>query len=174
MGSKRLKMKALGDEYCQGTAEFGDAVEAEVLPRNAYRKRPLGVIYANISLSSNYTSSVVKEDSKVIIQGVLRRSNGYFVDSSAVSDSVPFIFTVGDPIGAICGLDKGIRGMKAGGSWRILIPPALAYVDGVVDGKPGPIPADFGPRQQMRRVMEVRRIVPGEYIFLEVKLTKVR
>ena len=108
------------------------------------------------------------------IQWVLRRSNGYFVDSSAVSDSVPFIFTVGDPIGAIRGLDERIRGMKVGGSRRILIPPALAYVDGVVDGKPGPIPAGFGPRQQMRRVMEVRRNVPGEYIFLEVKLTKVR
>ena len=105
---------------------------------------------------------------------MLRRSNGYFVDSSAVSDSVPFIFTVGDPVGAIHGLDEGIRGMKAGGSRRILIPPALAYVDGVDDGKPGPIPAGFGPRQQMRRVMEVRRNVPGEYIFLEVKLTKVR
>ena len=71
------------------------------------------------------------------IQWVLRRSNGYFVDSSAVSDSVPFIFTVGDPVGAIHGLDEGIRGMKAGGSRRILIPPALAYVDGVDDGKPG-------------------------------------
>jgi hypothetical protein len=69
------------------------------------------------------------------------------------------------------------RGYTWDESWwitRILIPPALVYVDGVDDGKPGPIPAGFGPRQQMRRVMEVRRNVPGEYIFLEVKLTKVR
>ena len=116
----------------------------------------------------------MKEGSRVNVQWVLRRSNGYFVDSSAVSDSVPFIFEVGDPRGAIRGLDEGIRGMRAGGSRRILVPPSLAYVDGVDDGKPGPIPAGFGPRQQMRRVMEVRRDVPGEYIFLEVKVTKVR
>ena len=107
-------------------------------------------------------------------QWVLRRSNGYFVDSSAVSDSVPFIFTVGDSNGAIEGLDEGIRGMKSGGTRRILIPPRLAYVKGVDDGLPGPIPAGFGPRQQMRRVMQVRKDVPGEYIFLEVKVTKVR
>lgn len=175
-GSKSpLKMKALGEEYRQGTAALGNSAEAEVLPRDAYKKLPSGVIYADINLdSSSDNSSVVKEGSKVNIQWVLRRSNGYFVDSSAVSDSVPFIFTVGDPVGAIHGLDEGIRGMKSGGSRRILIPPALAYVDGVDDGKPGPIPAGFGPRQQMRRVMEVRRNVPGEYIFLEVKLTKVR
>jgi len=175
-GSKSpLKMKALGEEYRQGTAALGNSAEAEVLPRDAYKKLPSGVIYADINLdSSSDNSSVVKEGSKVNVQWVLRRSNGYFVDSSAVSDSVPFIFTVGDPVGAIHGLDEGIRGMKAGGSRRILIPPALAYVDGVDDGKPGPIPAGFGPRQQMRRVMEVRRNVPGEYIFLEVKLTKVR
>lgn len=174
-GSKPLKMKALGEEYRQGTAALGESVEAEVLPRDAYKKLPSGVIYADISLgSSSDNSSIVKEGSKVNIQWVLRRSNGYFVDSSAVSDSVPFIFTVGDPVGAIHGLDEGIRGMKVGGSRRILIPPAVAYVDGVDDGKPGPIPQGFGPRQQMRRVMEVRRNVPGEYIFLEVKLTKVR
>ncbi|KAK1745490.1 transcription initiation factor TFIID subunit 14 family protein [Skeletonema marinoi] len=116
----------------------------------------------------------VKEGKKVNMQWVLRRSNGYFVDSSAVSDSVPFIFTVGDPNGAIQGLDEGIRGMKAGGTRRILIPPRLAWMQGVDDGKPGPLPAGFGPRQQMRRVMKDRIDVPGEYIFLEVKVSKVR
>jgi hypothetical protein len=33
-----------------------------------------------------------------------------------VSDSVPFIFTVGDPKGAIAGLDEAIREMKSGGT----------------------------------------------------------
>lgn len=165
------KTKALGEEYRQGTAALGDSVEAEVLPREAYNKLSSGVIYADISVGNG---DVVKEGSKVNMQWVLRRSNGYFVDSSAVSDSVPFIFTVGDEKGAIAGLDEGIRGMKSGGTRRILIPPRLAYVSGVDDGKPGPIPAGFGPRQQMRRVMEVRRDVPGEYIFLEVKVTKIR
>jgi len=163
--------KSLGEEYRQGTAALADTEEAEVLPREAYNKLSSGVIYADIAQGSGET---VKEGSRVNLQWVLRRSNGYFVDSSAVSDSVPFIFTVGDPKGAIVGLDEGIRGMKSGGTRRILIPPRLAYVNGVDDGLPGPIPAGFGPRQQMRRVMQVRKDVPGEYIFLEVKLTKVR
>ncbi|KAL7473580.1 hypothetical protein ACHAXS_014049 [Conticribra weissflogii] len=163
--------KAVGAEYLQGTSALANTEESEVLPREAYNKLPSGVIYADISVGNG---EEVKEGSKVNIQWVLRRSNGYFVDSSAVSDSVPFIFTVGDPNGAIAGLDEGIRGMKSGGSRRILIPPRLAYVAGVEDGKPGPIPAGFGPKQQMRRVMEVRRDVPGEYVFLEVKVTRVR
>ena len=163
--------KSLGEEYRQGTAALADTQEAEVLPRDAYNKLPSGVIYADISQGSG---EIVKEGSRVNLQWVLRRSNGYFVDSSAVSDSVPFIFTVGDPKGAIAGLDEGIRGMKSGGTRRILTPPKLAYVDGVEEGLPGPIPAGFGPRQQMRRVMQVRRDVPGEYIFLEVKLTRVK
>mmetsp|Transcript_31683 Transcript_31683/g.63107 ORF Transcript_31683/g.63107 Transcript_31683/m.63107 type:complete len:262 (+) Transcript_31683:90-875(+) len=163
--------KAVGAEYLQGTSALANTEESEVLPREAYNKLPSGVIYADISVGNG---EEVKEGSKVNIQWVLRRSNGYFVDSSAVSDSVPFIFTVGDPNGAIAGLDEGIRGMKSGGSRRILIPPRLAYVLGVEDGKPGPVPAGFGPKQQMRRVMEVRKDVPGEYIFLEVKVTRVR
>ena len=163
--------KSLGEEYRQGTAALADSPEAEVLPREAYNKLDSGVIYADISKGDG---EVVKEGKKVNTQWVLRRSNGYFVDSSAVSDSVPFIFTVGDSNGAIEGLDEGIRGMKSGGTRRILIPPRLAYVKGVDDDLPGPIPAGFGPRQQMRRVMQVRKDVPGEYIFLEVKVTKVR
>lgn len=42
----------------------------------------------------------------------------YFVDSSEVNDSVPFIFTVGAKDQAIVGVDEGIRGMKAGGIRR--------------------------------------------------------
>jgi FKBP-type peptidyl-prolyl cis-trans isomerase len=163
--------KTLGEEYRQGTAALADTEEAEVLPREAYNKLSSGVIYADIAVGNG---EAVKEGSRVNLQWVLRKSNGYFVDSSAVSDSVPFIFTVGDPKGAIAGLDEAIRGMKSGGTRRILIPPRLAYVDGLEDGLPGPIPAGFGPRQQMRRVMQVRKDVPGEYIFLEVKVTKVR
>ena len=57
-----LKMKALGEEYRQGTAALGNSAEAEVLPRDAYKKLPSGVIYADIDLdSSSDNSSVVKE-----------------------------------------------------------------------------------------------------------------
>ena len=89
--------KALGKEYRQGTAALADTEEAEVLPREAYEKLSSGVIYADIAVGNGES---VKEGSRVNLQWVLRKSNGYFVDSSAVSDSVPFIFTVGDPKGA--------------------------------------------------------------------------
>jgi hypothetical protein len=80
------------------------------------------------------------------IRKVLRKSNGYFVDSSQVAnDGVPFIFTVGDGT-AIAGVDEGVQGMSTGGVRRLLIPPSLAYVDGLEDGKPGPLPVGFGPR----------------------------
>ena len=64
--------------------------------------------------------------------------------------------------------------MKVGGTRRLLIPVEKGYVEGLEDGKPGPLPVGFGPRQQMRRVQGLRKDVPGEYIFLEVQLTKVR
>lgn len=141
------------------------------LPREAYKKLPDGVIYADLRTGSG--NQAVQENSRVNLQWVLRKSNGYFVDSSATNNGVPFIFTVGDGT-AIKGVDEGICGMKVGGVRRLLIPPSLAYVDGLEDGKPGPMPVGFGPRQQMRRVQNVRSNVPGEYIYLEVQLTRMR
>lgn len=142
------------------------------VPREAYKKLPSGVVIAD--LRPGTSSEVVRDGSKVNLQWVLRKSNGYFVDSSKVAnDGAPFIFTVGDGT-AIAGVDEGVRGMKQGSVRRILIPPSLAYVNGLEDGKPGPLPVGFGPRQQMRRVQNVRKDVPGEYIFLEVQVTRVR
>lgn len=141
------------------------------VPREAYKKLPSGTIYAD--LRSGPGPEVVKEGSRVNLQWVLRKSNGYFVDSSERNDGVPFIFSVGDG-SAIVGVDEGIRGMKLGGVRRLLIPPSLAYVEGLEDGKPGPLPYGFGPRQQMRRVQNIRKDVPGEYVFLEVQVTRVR
>lgn len=143
------------------------------VPREAYQTLPSGVIYADVRPGSG--SSVVTDGSRCNIQWVLRKSNGYFVDSSqvATTDGVPFIFTVGDGT-AIAGLDEGIRGMKVGGTRRLLIPPRLAYVNGVDDGQPGPLPMGYGPRQQIRRVQTIRKDVPGEYLFLEIQLTRLR
>ena len=111
--------KSLSEEYRQGTAALGDSDDNGVLPREAYKKLPSGVVYAD-TRAGNGAEAV--EGSKVNIQWVLRKSNGYFVDSSAVDDSVPFIFTVGDGK-AIAGVDEGIRGMKVGGDYSI------GYVD---------------------------------------------
>lgn len=171
--SKSLK-KALGEEYLQGTSALADMDANAPLPQSAYKKLPSGVIYADLRQGNG---EEVVDGSRVNIQWVLRKSNGYFVDSSEVQNGVPFIFTVGKKDGAdsaIEGLDDAIRGMKAGGTRRVLIPPRLAYVKGLEDNLPGPMPAGYGPRQQMRRIQKIRADVPGEYIFLEVQLTRVR
>lgn len=130
-----------------------------------------GVSYEDLRPGSG---EVVEESKRVNIQWVLKRSNGYLVDSSERNEGVPFIFTVGDPKGAIAGLDEGIRGMKVGGIRRIIIPPELAYVDGVEDGKPGPVPSGFGPKQRIRRVMILLKDIPGESLLLDVKATRVQ
>ena len=163
--------KALSEEYRQGTAALADMDDQAPVPREAYKKLGSGVVYADLRQGSGEEAKV---GSRANIQWVLRKSNGYFVDSSEVANGgVPFIFTVGDGT-AIQGVDEGIQGMKVGGVRRLLIPPRLAYVDGLEDGKPGPMPVGFGPRQQMRRVQNVRADVPGEYVFLEIQLTRLR
>jgi FKBP-type peptidyl-prolyl cis-trans isomerase len=168
---KKPASKQLSEEYRQGTAALADMEEAAPVPREAYKKLGSGVIYADLRTGSEGT---VKDGSRVNLQWVLRKSNGYFVDSSERNNGgVPFIFTVGGG-GAIAGVDEGIRGMAQGGVRRLLIPPSLAYVTGLEDGKPGPLPYGFGPRQQMRRVQDIRKDVPGEYIFLEVQVTRLR
>jgi hypothetical protein len=162
---------SLPEDYRQGTAALAEMDSQAPVPREAYKKLDSGVVYADLRPGSG--SDIVKEGTRVNLQWVLRRSNGYFVDSSEKNGSVPFIFTLGDGT-AIQGLDEGVRGMTAGGVRRVLIPPSLAYVKGLEDGKPGPLPYGFGPRQQMRRVQDVRKDVPGEYIYLEVQLTRAR
>ena len=120
---------------------------------------------------------IVEEGKRVNIQWVLKRSNGYSIDSSSNNDGVPFIFVVGGQDGnrAIKGLDEGVRGLRVGGIRRIVIPPSLAYVDGLEDGMPGPIPSDFGPKQRIKRVMNMLQDdVPGESFMLDVKATRVQ
>ena len=167
----KIPKKALSEEYRQGTSALADMDANAAVPESAYKKLPSGVVYAD--LREGGTGDVIAEGSRVNMQWVLRKSNGYFVDSSEVQNGVPFIFTVGDKT-AIDGLDEGVLGMKQGGTRRILIPPSLAYSKGLDDGCPGPLPAGFGPRQQMRRVQTVRKDVPGEYVFLEFQVTRVR
>ena len=143
-----------------------------------------GVTYQDLR---NGDGDIIEEGKRVNIQWVLKRSNGYDIDSSSNNDGVPFIFIVGNDGSegtptknnnnynrAIPGLDLGVRGMKVGGIRRIVIPPNMAYVEGVEDGKPGPVPTGFGPKQRIRRVMELLKDVPGESIVLDVKATLVK
>merc|ERR1711957_875289 len=165
------KSKSLSEESRQGTSALSGMDDDAPIPKEAYSKLPSGVVYADIRPGKGDTVAV---GSRVNLQWVLRKSNGYFVDSSEVQNGVPFIFNVGQKNGAIDGVDQGVIGMKAGGVRRLLIPVNSAYVQGLDDGKPGPLPAGYGPRQQMRRVQTVRKDVPGEYVFLEVQATRVK
>jgi len=165
------KSKSINEEYRQGTSALSGMDENAPIPKESYTKLPSGVVYADIRPGQGETASA---GSRVNLQWVLRKSNGYFVDSSEVQNGVPFIFNVGAKNTAIEGVNEGVLGMKAGGTRRLLIPVNLAYVNGLEDGKPGPLPAGYGPKQQMRRVQTVRKDVPGEYVFLEVQATRVR
>lgn len=135
-----------------------------------------GVTYRDLREGTG--DAAVVEGNRVNIQWVLKRSNGYSIDASSNNDSVPFIFLVGSTSGsnqrAIAGLDEGIRGMKVGGIRRIVIPPSLAYIEGLDDDSPGPVPVGFGPKQRIRRVMENRMEVPDETFLLDVKLTRIQ
>ena len=126
------KSKTLPEEYRQGTAALADSDDNGVVPPEAYIKLPSGVTYADLRIGNGEEAVVGK---KVNMQWVLRRSNGYYVEASKDNDSVPFIFKVGDSKAAIAGLNEGIQGMKVGGVRRLLIPPSLAYVEGLEDDK---------------------------------------
>eukprot|EP00752_Nemacystus_decipiens_P002099 g2007.t1 len=125
---------------------------------------PSGVQITDIVVGDGDTADTGKG---VTLKWVLRRSNGYYVSSSAEGEGEPFIYRVGDTKRAIKGLDDGIRGMKAGGTRRIVVPPQLGYVDGCKDGNPGPVPLGLGPKQQINTRNK-------EPLSFEVKLTKVR
>jgi hypothetical protein len=112
-----------------------------------FRKIPGGGQCADIKLG---TGPEVVEGSKVSLQWILRRSNGYYVDGSikmlsAQSGAVAkaggsnfdeennFVFTIGDG-SAISGVDQGVRGMRQGGTRRLVLPVKAAYVRGVAMG----------------------------------------
>lgn len=126
------KAKSLPEEYRQGTAALADSDDNGVVPPESYVKLPSGVTYADLRVGNGEEAIVGK---KANLQWVLRRSNGYYVEASKDNDSVPFIFNVGDSKKAIAGLNEGIQGMKVGGVRRLLIPPSLAYVEGLEDDK---------------------------------------
>lgn len=130
-------------------------------------KLPSGVVYFDYVIGDG---AEVSEGQTVQFQWVLRRSNGYFVDSSSNygDGGEPFIYRVGNLKKVIAGIDEGIRGMKVGGVRRMNIPPSAAFVSGVGDNKPGPMPAGFGPRRQI----ETR--IDKEVWYFEIKVLKVR
>ena len=59
-----------------------------------FEKLPSGARYADLKCGTG--AATVQRGSRVSLQWVLRRSNGYFVDSSQTKDNNfdPFVFTV--------------------------------------------------------------------------------
>jgi len=102
----------------------------------------------------------------VQFEWVLRRSNGYFVDSSD-NYGEPFIYKVGNKDKVISGLDEAIDGMKVGGVRKVNTPAKTAFRE-VGDGKPGPMPSGFGPRRQ------ILTRIDSETWYWEIKLKKVK
>lgn len=127
---------------------------------------PSGVQYFDV-INGNGNLEV-KEGTTVQFNWILRRSNGYFVDSSTLSNNEPFIYKVGNTKKVIRGLDEAIRGMRAGGVRRVNVPPKLAFVEGVEAGMPGPLPQDFGPKRQILTRMD------RETWFFEIQMIKVK
>eukprot|EP00466_Bigelowiella_natans_P012756 jgi/Bigna1/128477/aug1.6_g3185 len=131
-----------------------------------FTKLPSGTQIADLSLGKG---SEIQEGSRVLIDYVFRRADGYFVAST--ENGEPFGFTVGSTE-AIPGLDEGIRGMKQGGTRRIVIPIKNSFVCGLGKTCPGPIPTDFGQRRQIERQMQ--RNDPYNYFFFEVSAVSVK
>lgn len=93
-----------------------------------------GVRYYDV-IDGDASSVPVEEGRTVQFLWSLRRSNGYFVDASSNYGDEPFIYKVGNLKKAIKGIDEGIRGMRPGGIRRISVPPTMAFIEGVEDGK---------------------------------------
>ena len=136
----------------------------ESVDLSQYKKIVGGGRYADLAEGKG---NEVAEGSKVSLQWVLRRSNGYYVDGSikmlsAKSGAVAvdsnfdeqnsFLFTVGDGR-AMPGIDAGVRGMRQGGKRRLVLPVKQAYTM-PIDRSPGPLPDGFGPRRQIERELQ--------------------
>jgi hypothetical protein len=153
------------------------------IPTSAFSKIPGGGQRADIKVG---TGAEVVEGSKVSLQWVLRRSNGYYVDGSVkmlsaqsgakvvnsnFDETDNFVFTVGDGA-AMSGIDQGVRGMRQGGVRRLVLPVKAAY-SLPLEKSGGPVPSDFGPRRQIERELQKDPAVRN-FFFFEVEATRVK
>lgn len=142
---------------------------------------PSGVRYADLKPGSGPEAAA---GSRVSLQWVLRRSNGYYVDGSVNVVGVnvdqkqqfdPYVFTLGDGR-AMAGFDEGVVGIRQGGVRRIIIPlkdkagAPLAYTL-PLEKSGGPLPEGFGPQQQLKR--ELNKQDPYNYVYFEVEAARV-
>lgn len=105
-----------------------------------------------IEVLADGTGPEAQPGDRVLLDFVLRRSNGYFVYSSAGGEFQPsdvpvgpvsFVLGSGD---CIPGLDETLTGMRVGGKRRALLPAAQAYEP---DVNRAPQPPDFAGKRQI-------------------------
>ena len=187
-----LSRRAVLDVAASSAAVFGTRpalAEVEQLAApgksvGAMQKLKSGVRYIDLKEGSG---AGVSSGSRVSLQWVLRRSNGYFVTSSfgqvasgpdagilklsgMSSPNDPFLFTVGSGA-ALPGLEEAVLGMKKGGVRRIVVPTRLSYTQ-PLKSSPGPVPDDYGARRQIER--ELAKMDPENFFVLEVEAVNVR
>ena len=186
-----LSRRALMDTAAASAATIAVPAFAEVeqlaapgKSAGAMQKLKSGVRYIDLKEGSGASAS---SGSRVSLQWVLRRSNGYFVTSSfgqvasgpdagilklsgMSAPNDPFLFTVGSNA-ALPGLDEAVLGMKKGGVRRIVVPTRLSYTQ-PLKSSPGPVPEDYGARRQIER--ELAKMDPENFFVLEVEAVNVR
>ena len=186
-----LSRRAVLDVAASSAAVFGTRpalAEVEQLAApgksvGAMQKLKSGVRYIDLKEGSG---AGVSSGSRVSLQWVLRRSNGYFVTSSfgqvasgpdagilklsGTSVNDPFLFTVGSGA-ALPGLEEAVLGMKKGGVRRVVVPTRLSYTQ-PLKSSPGPVPDDYGARRQIER--ELAKMDPENFFVLEVEAVNVR
>lgn len=123
-----------------------------------YSRTPSGVPYEDLAPGGGPPAEAGDD---VVIDYVLRRSNGYFIYGTVEGVSFqpldvptePFRVRVGDP-DVIPGLSDALVGVRAGGKRRALIPPALGYAgapggDAKAASRLQPQPPTFATRRQL-------------------------
>lgn len=81
--------KTLPEEFRQGTLGAGSREDSEPIPYDKYKKLPSGLTLADQPQTRviRDATKIVKKGSRVNVQWILRKANGYFVDSSDVQVS---------------------------------------------------------------------------------------
>lgn len=123
-----------------------------------------GVRYADLKLGSGAEAA---PGDTLVCQWVLRRADGYFVDSSEKHSFAPVRLAVGRS--ELPGLDDALLGVRAGGVRRILVPVSKAGGADQIGTKLG---LEFGPRRQLER--QFKRQDPYNILFYELSVDKVQ
>mmetsp|Transcript_16344 Transcript_16344/g.24617 ORF Transcript_16344/g.24617 Transcript_16344/m.24617 type:complete len:218 (+) Transcript_16344:127-780(+) len=163
IGAPLISLLSLGVNKMAFSGE-GPLDQAPVVKK--FQKLDSGTQIADLTIGKG---EEIREGSRVLIDYVFRRADGYFVEST--ENKEPFGFVVGNR-GAISGLDEGVRGMRQGGTRRIVVPIQNSFTCGLDADCPGPIPKEFGTKRQVERQM--RRNDPYNYFFFEVSAVSVK